>query len=82
MANKVLIATGYDRDAVQALAHVEVKEGALAALGALPGAERGLYAWAHASKPGGMDSRGAGQDPRGLTAPGSRAGLDLFAVDR
>jgi hypothetical protein len=54
VADWVLVATGYERSAVEALAGAEFSDAALAAWGAQPGAERGVYALAHTATPADM----------------------------
>ena len=50
-ADWILVATGYDRDALASLAAAELGDAALTALGAAPAAERRLYDLAYAALP-------------------------------
>lgn len=52
VADWVLIASGYDGAAVQALASAELGEASLVTLGAAPGAQHGCYALACSATPG------------------------------
>jgi hypothetical protein len=51
MADWVLVACGYDARALRALGETELADGALVALGAVPGAERQLYGLAYSATP-------------------------------
>ncbi|KQP18401.1 hypothetical protein [Pseudorhodoferax sp. Leaf267] len=53
VADWVLVACGYELEAVQALA--ELEEAALCALGAAPGTERGVYTLAYTATPADMN---------------------------
>ena len=66
-ADWVLVACGYEADALRALSERELSSESLVEMGAAPGAERGLYALSCSATPPDVADASASQAPRTST---------------